>query len=570
MDKRIGNYLLYCIVFCASVLHAQQAVKLVVTDFQDQPLEYAGAGVPFLLMVIVTGQGDIIAQPEIAGLDTFYVSNVGTSASYQLINNVASATQRFNYVVRIDKTGNYTIGPAIVATQNGSISSAPLTLTVREVAKIQDIQQTADAFLHLSIASDTAYVGQQIPIAVRFYAAGDTRITRFFKPEIAGFRVGSFQETDAGIEKVHGIDYRYVEYCANIVPELAGSMLIPAFEAEYQAQSRRRSRAGFLRIFDHGFEYKRTLSNTVRLDVLPLPEYEGTVQAVGTFSHISASVDHTAAQEGEGIIYSLVIEGNADLEAVHHVPLQLPETMRYYESKSVIEPANADHGPRKIFEYIIQAHQIGDLVIPAQLFTYFDVRDAQYRTLYTEPIALSISPLLDHTTQADAPSTPQRKLTEPDDGLLPLNEHGPWLPVQYRLMPFGWFLFLLLLPLLLWIFWWAWRLYGWYYDKNLTHFAYKYAFAKATRALAACRKRDDAAALYDLFVRLIAARSHVAHSSVTRDYTARFIKQKLSVRQYGAWEPFFAQLEECRFYGVCPAALFESAADWLEILEKTI
>lgn len=571
MVKKIGNVLLILLLSGASWINTKPSLSFSITDFHDKKLEWAGVGVPFLLTVIVTGDQQIADEPEVQGLDDFHVRSAGTFTNFHIVNNVTTVVQQYKYIVRIDRVGNYQIGPATVEAPDGLIRAYPRTLTVKNEPDQADQKEVSDAFLRMSIEPDKGYLGQKFILKVRFYATGHAAITRLFKPEFTGFWLGQFVESTAGLEEINGLDYRYVEYEAPIVPKEMGDLIIQSMEAEYQIPSKRRSGFGFFAMFNADVEFRRTISNSISLPVSPLPENPIKADGVGQFTQFKAAVDHIEAQAGQGIVYTLLLEGDADLQHTEVQALSMPDTIIHYDSKNSIEPANVDHGDRKIFEYIIQAQEPGNITIPSQQFVYFDPIEAEYKILKTKSIELTITASQTNNPQYEEKSHEAISYNEPTDNLLPLNEHGPWLPVHYRVIPFGWFVFLLFLPLLIGIFLWVWSWYQWYYDKNVTYFAYKSAFAKARNALDACSDSNKSSGLYDLFIRLIAARSHLVPSSVNNEYIHHYLGNKLSVQQMEDWNRFFKAVQEIRFYGKTPdAKICEVAQRWLELFEELL
>ena len=572
MVKKIGNlFVLILLLTTAFKINAESSLSFSITDFHDKKIGWAGVGVPFLLSVVVTGDQQIADEPEVQGLDDFHVRSAGTFTNFHIVNNVTTVVQHYKYIIRIDKVGNYKIGPATVKTPEGVIRSHARTLTVKDSPEQESQKEVSDAFLRLSIEPQEGYLGQKFILKVRFYATGRATITRLFKPEFTGFWIGQFVESTAGLEEINGLDYRYVEYRAPIIPKETGDLIIQSMEAEYQIPSKRRSGFGFFALFDRDIEFRRTISKPITLPVLPLPKSSIKADGVGPFSQFKASVDHAEGQVGQGIVYTIILEGDADLEHTNLTALSMPDVITYYDSKNSIEVGNVDHGDRKIFEYIIQAQEPGKLIIPSQKFTYFDPAAKEYKTLHTKPIELTITPGESNKTYYEEKSTEAISYTEPTDNIKPLNEHGPWLPVRYREIPFGWFIFLLFFPLLIGLSLWLAGIYRWYYDKNVTYFAYKGAFRKARNALRICTETNGAAGLYDLFIRLFAARSHLVPSSVNNEYVQDYLGSKISQDQLQEWNRFFKTVQEIRFYGKTPGRkICDEAASWLNLFEEVL
>ncbi|MEX0672024.1 MAG: BatD family protein [Candidatus Babeliales bacterium] len=575
MGKKTGRLLLFIVGLVGVLkLGAQSSISYAITDFQEKKLAWVGAGVPFLLIVTVTGDAPIAGDPIIEGLDQFSVRNGGIpSTNYYIVNGVTTCVQPFKYIVRIDKTGNYQIGPVTIKNKQGTVSAPARMLTVKDESHEVDQKEISDAVLRLEIDPMQGYQGQKFTLKIRLYLTGSAMLSQLLTPEFTGFIVGTFKEVTAGLETINGLEYRFVDYEVTMVPQQIGNLRILPMEAEYQIASKRRSGFGFMRLFDQDTEYRRVISNELMISAKPLPEAEKLVDGIGIFSKVVAGVNQTNVQVGQGVVYTLTVEGDADLERTVAPALQLPSELVSYTSKVFIQEANIDRGAQKHFEYIIQAQQPGTIIIPSQEFVFFDPVQEKYRALQTQPIELSVVPIPEQQVNEHPTDQTYQAISydEPTDILLPLNEHGPWMPIRYRQIPFGWFIVALLLPLLLGFIFFVWNIYQWYYDKNITYFAYKAAYKKAYSSLEVCKEQRNAGALYDIFIRLIAARMHVMPSVVNDEYIRHKLPRYFSAEQWQAWQKMYKTVQEIRFYGkTADAKIYDQAEQWLHLFEEVL
>jgi BatD DUF11 like domain len=571
MVRKIGNFF-FVLLLCIVRLHAdiKPSISFAITDLDDNPLQVAGIGEPFLMHIKINGKEPINQQPTIEGLDDFYVQYGGPATNYYIINGVSSCTQSHKYILRADKVGNYTVGPVSIASKNGTLTAKSRAITVKDIPERQTQRDISDAFLKIYCEPDHGYIGQKLTLKVRSYATGNALFDRLSHTGFDGFQLGTFIETDAGLEEINGIDYRYTQYEATIVPTQVGKLKIEPMEIEYQIPAQRQQKFGFLAI-GPSIEYRRAVSNEYFITVDQLPDNDKVAQAVGVFDSYHASIDQKTVPVNQGIIYTLTLEGDADLEHIQAPELSIPSKVTYYTSKSSIELANVDHGHRKKFEYIIQVQEPGDIEIPAQEFYYFDPSKNQYMMLSTDPQMLTITNDSPKTYAHEEEMHHVISYVEPTDDIYPLNEHGPWVPVYYRIIPFKFFIFLLLLPLLMIVSLWGFQMYQWYYDQHITYFAYKNGFAKADRMLSTCSKSGEAQKVYDLFIQLFAARTHMVPSSITHEYIHELLKKKLSYEQIKQWELFFKDLQEIKFYGKkADHEFYSQSSYWLELFKELL
>ena len=110
------------------MVQVQAQVVLRAYDMQGDMLEHIGMGQPFTLEVAVDGVGTLDAPPVIKGLEKMYVRDNGMMS----MNINGKASIKYTYKVRIDTTGVYTIGPAVISSNNQTSSSNSVTVKVIE------------------------------------------------------------------------------------------------------------------------------------------------------------------------------------------------------------------------------------------------------------------------------------------------------------------------------------------------------------------------------------------------------------------------------------------------------
>ena len=193
------------------------------------------------------------------------------------------------------------------------------------------------------------------------------------------------------------------------------------------------------------------------MTVQELPAYKGHVDAVGTFKSFDAKINPPVAQEGEGMVLMLEVEGDGDLTNIPTLQLQnMPGSLKWYDSKQYIRDTRGINDlPVKCFEYIVQGLDHGSWEIPPQSFTYFDVQQHQYITLKTASCAVTIKPnlatkkIVSGNQRTD--SSVNTVAATQDETLLPLNTSGSWRPVHHRKsMPWWLFFLLACLPVVWW------------------------------------------------------------------------------------------------------------------------
>ncbi len=364
-------------------------------------------------------------------------------------------------------------------------------------------------------------------------------------------------------------------------PEKTGLLTIPAIAAVCKMQRKRRSQFDvFDRLFDGGLEQKQVFSNALTIKVDELPPYKGKVHGIGTFTKLMAELDHAIAQEGEGIVLRLVLEGDGNLDAVEPIELSLPDGLKYYESKQYVKDVRQTKGvQRKIFEYIVQGIKPGSWVIPEQVFTYFDLGDHSYKQLKSNQLDLTITPLGGaHSitnTQKKVIDSSSKKSAEQNQ-LAPLQYDGQWHATQERTMSWIMLLFLLLVPVVFLGVWYAKYFMRQYRQKNAPHIYAKKAFSRARNRFKKAQEYHNVSNMYDMFVELIAHRRTIQTTQVSSEYITQLLQESgWSDDVLERWQSFFNELLQGKFGSTAydikqTTALFDQAEYWLDELQKIL
>lgn len=314
-------------------------------------------GQPFTLDVVIDEVYGSVPMPTIKGLEKFNPRQCG---SYMSSVN-GKATARYSYEVRIDKMGSYVFGPATVTHQQQNLVSNELQVdVVKDIGVVSPQNKSTKAetkiFLRLMISSESVVVGQKIGCVLRFYYQDPSMsLTNISSPELPGFDVKENRPLEHGVAEIDGIEYRYVQWQWDMYPTKPGEFLIPAYSADYEIQAKDNSVfAGFFML--NRVERKRVYSNAVTIKILPLPYSQLPLSAVGVFERFTAEIKPGMAKEGEGMVLTLEIEGDGNLQALSTPQLNLPNSLKYYDSNnSIIVPKHSDEFGKKDLNLLCKA-----------------------------------------------------------------------------------------------------------------------------------------------------------------------------------------------------------------------
>lgn len=566
MCKIVGNKILFIIlVLFSAFLHAE--IKLTLRDIDGNRTKDAVIGKPFLLDVHMQSHGGTMRYPIIDGLEEFTAHKSG----FQLNTINGASTAIYTYQVRIDKPGDYTLGPAHSQTSQGIEKSNTVIISVgknNDAQKNSNILRTQNAFLRLTANKSSVFVGESVSCLLRFYYTSNrTNIRSIGGPDeqkIAGVTFYQQRGPVQGHEEVDGIPYDYVEWHWNITPTQSGNIVIPAYFVDYHIEKRNASNrfAGLLGFFGHRIKEKRTYSNALTLTVQELPPTDKKISGVGVIKKFWSQLKPPTAKQGEGMVLTLGVQGDIDLSSLDINQLEgMPTSFKWYESKQYIS------GDTKLFEFIIQGLEPGDWQISPQQLVYFDVATKKYKTIQTNMLAVNIVKDDAFDTAATVSAQTSIDVSNKTD-LQPLDYSDVWYKVQEKAIPWPWFIGILLLAFLIWsIFFLKAFLRG---DGHTIE--KKYAFAYAREQLKKLVENGDVASLYSIFMYVIAVRTGTAKTALSESVIRTLLQNaQFSRDEVSEWQRFFASMQSYAFSSQkTQDDIFEHAKKWLDILEKRL
>lgn len=390
MDKKIGKILLACL-FSFIISAQEQSIKLYLQDITQNPIRQVETGVPFLLQVVIDNVDGVGYPDDIPGFEQFEVSKYGSSQSTSVINGLKTERTILNYVLKSDRNGSYKIGPlSAIGSDNKKITSDILHFHVGDKTVTYNLKKQP-YFLQVDVDKKSVYVGQTINLSIRFYYVHDFDDLKIIAQNFEHVHVGqSSQDPIDGQEMTRGQEYRYKEWNMQLYPEKEGRLVIPSIQAVYRTPSNGHGFAGLFDVF--GMNSEKTVYSAPRsIEAKQLPESKayGKVTAIGQFDKAIFSLQKQEGEVGEGVVATLQVVGNGNMEMIQAPKLDLPEGLRYYESNSSVHKIS-DELFEKRFEYILQSDRPEDFIISSQTFAYFDPVTEAYKILETNKISLNI------------------------------------------------------------------------------------------------------------------------------------------------------------------------------------
>ena len=373
----------------------------------------------------VTGARGANAPDEIM-VDGLEIRRTGTSQRIEMNNFSLTSSVVYDYTVMPLRAGTFTIPPQTIRVGNNSLRTPALTLNVADSsgrsssARPGRDAQAASAnnlvFAELIVPSKTAYVGEIVPVQIRMGFDPRVRPRLIEPPEITGqgFTAQKLQESGQSTETIAGRPYEVVTYKTAIAAARAGRFEIGPVKAKAQVMVPRRPSAPRSRprspfdLFDEDDPFSDPFfsnpfsqrgerreveikSEPVALEVKPLPpnappSFSG---AIGNFTMATGAKPRTV-QVGDPITVTTTISGRGNFDRVN-APMIEDERgwHKYPPSSKFNQDDEVGISGTKTFETVLSPNEKRQ-TLPLLAFSYFDPVKAQYVTLHSEPMPISV------------------------------------------------------------------------------------------------------------------------------------------------------------------------------------
>ncbi len=509
---RVLSIIAVCGVLAAGVVRAEVVTSL------SSPTAQVGMPVQLQYQFINTDTPkDMPRSIMVDGLD---IRLSGTSRRVEIVNLQTASAMIYAYTVIPNRPGNFTIPGFAVQAGGRQVRTQPAELQVsgaggympppagvpRQVIPQQVIPpsrapqqrqapgrsapprtgngEPAPYFGELVMGAKSAYVGEVVPVELRFHFRADIQFDNLQRPTFGGdgFTAASLTEPEQTEQYIDDVPYNVVTFRSAITPVKTGEIEIPVATMEGRMIAPG-APAGIDPFFDQFFQNfpmpgmgrvenveARTTSRS--LQVNPLPKEgrpENFAGAIGQFT-MQASASPKSAKAGEPVTLQLSLEGRGNFDAISPPVLIDEDGWRTYAPKEKFAAADAiGYGGTKTFDFSMVA-KTDRSATPGAEFSYFDPLKKEYFTLTADPVAVTAAgsgAAASAQNVSTRPSSPQGQSsgtpaapTGRADDIAPSasvlagakRDFAPWLGA-------GWFLFLqaamllallVSIPLLIW------------------------------------------------------------------------------------------------------------------------
>jgi hypothetical protein len=271
-------------------------------------------------------------------------------------------------------------------------------------------------FIKLDVGKTSCYVGEPIVASYKLYTRLRSESTITDAPSFNGFSVSEMElnnNNSAGVEKYNGRDYNvYTLRKVQLYPLQAGTITLDPvvadnkvtfIKAEYAGSQRGDMFFDMMQNFadatsprDAIIEQHVTLqSKPVEITAKPLPDENKPADfkgSVGNFTIQSSLQKNNITTDDAGNL-KIVISGAGNIQLLNAPKIIWPQGMDGYDAKITdgIDKFSVPMKGSKTFTYPFTVSKASTYTIPTVSFSYFDPALATYKTLFTQPLVVTIT-----------------------------------------------------------------------------------------------------------------------------------------------------------------------------------
>ena len=339
----------------------------------------------------------------------------------------STVTYQIHYEIRVDKPGDYVVGPFIL--QQGERQSRVESLNMSFV----QIPPDPDMRVRIVMTDSPLYLQQRVPVSVEWWYAGDfknvldltIRCDLFDRFNFEKDRVPSERDSrlvidtvkgrielyaEAREERVNGKRFTVLYAKRTLIPDEIGIFNVAAITAtlqqakEWSGTSRSRSNRGFGGLLFQDLlgesrqptrtELSQTQGKAKVFEIKNLPETgrpDSFSGAVGSGFSMEVSADRTVCRVGDPILLDIVIRGDGNLADTSLPILGIDDGLnpeQFQFSDEDVPGVMTDGSKHFQVSFRVRDPEVKE--IPGLPLSWFDPVRERYQTHRSRPIALQV------------------------------------------------------------------------------------------------------------------------------------------------------------------------------------
>ena len=344
----------------------------------------------------VSGARSLDSSPVVEGLDSFQVSQGGSSSRVEIVNGRITQGVDYTYYIQPSKKGTFVIGPARVEVDGKVYESNTSTLKVLQSPRPRSGER-GPVFLVASLSSKEAYVEEQVVYTLKLYLKTSVSDISLELPEQDHLVFRQLADPREYQGVYQGTRYRIIEVPYGLMALKEGRYAIAPSRMSMTAYDSGRRRRGFFD--DPFFRMGRPVtiaSQPLELKVMGLPDRgkpAGFSGLVGSFT-IKASLSPAKLRVGESATLTVQIKGRGNVTRIPDLRIPELDHIKVYADQPVLESGKDSKGMIgvKIMKWALVPELQGDYEIPPLSLSFFDPRSGKYRTVKTPALPLVVIP----------------------------------------------------------------------------------------------------------------------------------------------------------------------------------
>lgn len=406
-------------------------------SFTAQAPRQVAVGQQFQIAFTLNAEGTGFISPEIQHF--VVLTGPMTQTGQNIFNNNGkieyTSTTSYIYVLLANETGTFTIPSAVITSNGKRYMSNKLTITVVNQGAKQGQQQRGtmpqsqpeitedagkDIFLKAVVSNSNPYQGEQTTVVYKLYTPTNRlQIGQAEKiPSYQGFWAQDLMKDATQYtqyqENIGGRRYIVVELRkAALFPQKSGTLTIEPLVQNviYQVKVKGRNPFAddpffgndpfFKNMMDDAFagtEYQnvsKTLhSNALQIQVKPLQSAGKPIDFSGAVGHfeMKAAMDKTKLLTNDAATFRITISGNGNMNLLEKPVVSFPPDFEVYDPKIIdnFRNGNGISGTRT-YEFLVIPRTAGNFTIEPVRFSYFDLVEKDYKTLFSEKFNLEVN-----------------------------------------------------------------------------------------------------------------------------------------------------------------------------------
>lgn len=410
----------------------------------------------------VSGSRKSDAPPVLNGLESFLVTNGGTSSRVEIINGQVNSGVDYTYFIQPKKTGTFKIGPIQVRVEGKTFESESQFLVVR-AASPSSTSDPGPVFVKASVSSRDIFVDEQIFYTLKLYYRVNIGNLSLNLPEM---QYVSFQQLGRPLEypSTHqGRSYQVLEIRHALTVSKQGTFVINPSTLKMRVRQ-----AGSRSVFDNffndsfsGLSSSRPLTLTtdpIEIDVNALPtagKPAGFTGLVGTF-RMTSTLEPSTLKAGESTTLTIQVNGRGTVNRIPDLNLPEIDAVRAYSDQPVLTIEQGHDGitGTKTMKWALVPEKAGEYKVPRLSLSFFDPETKTYQVLASPAHQLSAFPGKTETNittlnpslkDSTADGTSKKEIQQLGEDILPIHTDAVDLALPFGSFARGWFFWVSLL-----------------------------------------------------------------------------------------------------------------------------